>query len=224
VDDRRESPGVDHGRAGAGALAQEVDAVVAERHARGLEVVDLLRETVAGEVHALVREPLRACSVGTRVRAERRLAEGVGRVLERRLDLRAVEPDGAVDAAIADEDDVPVADEAAHLGEPCVRQARAALEVEDRFGRMIGLRTDSNDRQRDQSRAGVRPVLGHYQRSAVRRITPVLGGEAAGTGAQFSCRGSGRHRHLLRDATEAQVDEPDDDDRDEPEGDHSGRP
>ena len=55
---------------------------------------------------------------------KRLLAEQVGRVLERRLDLRAVEPDGAVDAAVADEDDVALVGEAARLLEKSCSCAR----------------------------------------------------------------------------------------------------
>ena len=98
----------------------EVDAVVAERHARGLEVVDLLRQAVAGEIDAVVGESVRAGTERVAVRAEGFLAEEVGRVLERRLDLGAVEPDGAVHAAVADEDDVVVVGEAAGASRtPC---------------------------------------------------------------------------------------------------------
>ena len=53
-------PGIDHRGAGSCALADEVDAVVAERHARGLEVLDLLRQAVAREVDAVVSEAVGA--------------------------------------------------------------------------------------------------------------------------------------------------------------------
>ena len=56
--------------------------------------------------------------------------------LQRRLDLGAVEPDGAVDAAVADEHDVVVVGEPARLRELHVRDAGAALEAEDRLGRV----------------------------------------------------------------------------------------
>ena len=115
VDAPRVAPGVDHRGARPGALAQEVDAAVAERLARGLEVVDPLREAVAGEIDAVVREP-----VGARPKASARSrkdfsVEEVGRALERRLDLRAVEHRGAVHAAVADEDDVVLVGEPARL-------------------------------------------------------------------------------------------------------------
>ena len=58
-------------------------------------------------------------------------------MLERRHDLRAVEPDGAVDAAVADEDDVVVVGEPARVRELHVRDAGAALEAEDRLGRAL---------------------------------------------------------------------------------------
>jgi hypothetical protein len=68
------APGKDHRRARAGALAQEVDAVVAEGRARGFEVVDPLREPVAGEVDALVGEPIGARPEGVAVCTEGFLA------------------------------------------------------------------------------------------------------------------------------------------------------
>ena len=55
------------------------------------------------------------------------LAEQVGVVLQRRLDLRAVEPDGPVDAAVADEDHVVLVRVAAHVLKSHVAEARAAL-------------------------------------------------------------------------------------------------
>lgn len=63
------------------ALAHEVDAVVAEGDARRLEIVDPLRQPVAGEIDAVVREPIRAGPKGVGVRAEGLLAQKVGRVL-----------------------------------------------------------------------------------------------------------------------------------------------
>ena len=54
----RMAPGVDHRRAGAGALADEVDLVVPEGLARRLEVVYPLGQRVAREVEALVLEAL----------------------------------------------------------------------------------------------------------------------------------------------------------------------
>jgi hypothetical protein len=53
-----------------GALAQEVDAVAAQRSARGLEIVDSPREAVVGEINAVVHKPLRAGSVTVGVCAE----------------------------------------------------------------------------------------------------------------------------------------------------------
>ena len=59
---------------------------------------------------------------------------------QRRLDLGAVEPDGAVDAAVADEHDVAVPGEPAGVLELHVRLAGAALEAEDRLGRGLAER------------------------------------------------------------------------------------
>src|SRR5947207_2448689 len=84
-------------------------------------------------VDAVGGEPVRAGPVGVAVRVEGLFPEHVARVLDRRGDLRAVEPDGAVHAAVADEHDVSVAGVAARLLELRVRDAGAAFEVEDRL-------------------------------------------------------------------------------------------
>ena len=73
-------------------LTDEIDAVVAERHARGLEVLDLLRQAVTRQVDTVVGEAVGARAERVAVRTEGRLAEEVGRVLQRRDNLRAVEP------------------------------------------------------------------------------------------------------------------------------------
>jgi enoyl-CoA hydratase/carnithine racemase len=109
------APGVDQRRARSGALAQEVDALVTQRDARALQVVDPLRQAVAGEIVAVLRQSIRAGPETIGERAERLLAEEIGRVLERRLRLRAVEHRGTVHAAVADKDDVVVVGEPARL-------------------------------------------------------------------------------------------------------------
>jgi hypothetical protein len=75
-------PGIDHRGAGPHALADEVDAVVAERLARGLEVLDLLRQAVTRQVDTVVSEAVGASAERVAVRTEGRLAEEIGRVLE----------------------------------------------------------------------------------------------------------------------------------------------
>src|SRR5262249_56436780 len=80
VDARRVAPAVDQRRASPGALADEVDAVVAERLARGLDVLDDLHERVAGEVDAVRLEPARAGAEAVRVRGLGLHAEEIGRV------------------------------------------------------------------------------------------------------------------------------------------------
>ena len=105
----RVAVGVDLRGAGAGALADQVDAVVAERAAGVLEVVDALGQRVAVEVEPSLGQPVGAV---LKPRAEARSAWGrAGRSARggRRVDLRAVEPGRAVDAAVADEHDVVVA-------------------------------------------------------------------------------------------------------------------
>ena len=174
VDAARVAPGVDHREARAGALADQVDPLVAERPAGGLEVVDLLRQRVAGEIDAVLLEPRGAVAERLRVGAERLLPEEVGGALQRRRDLGAVEPDGAVDAAVADEHDVVVLGEPARHRELHVGAAGTALEAEDRRARMSRARLDAGDRQRDQPRTGPGPVLGDDERAAVGGVAALL--------------------------------------------------
>ena len=75
VDTVRVPPLVDHRESGPGALAEQVDALVAERDASGFDVVGLLRQRVAGEVNAASLKPLRARGEGLGVRGQRRFAE-----------------------------------------------------------------------------------------------------------------------------------------------------
>ena len=83
MDAARVAPGVDHRGARAGALADEVDAAVAERPAGGLEIVDPLGQRVAGEVDAVCLEPV-AQARNASGRRGTTSAEEVGRVLQRR--------------------------------------------------------------------------------------------------------------------------------------------
>src|SRR5207237_5604080 len=119
------------------------DPLVAERPARGLHVVDLLRQAVAGQIDTGVRQSVRAGPERVAVGAKELLAEKVGRVLERRLDLRAVQPGGAVDASVADEDDVMIIREPASLAEFHLRESRAAYVAEDRYTLVRSPRTDA---------------------------------------------------------------------------------
>ena len=131
VDTVRVPPRVDHRETGPGALAEQVDALVAERDASGLDVVGLLRQRVAGEVYAGSLKPLRARGEGLGVRAQRRFAEEVGGVLQRRRHLGTVQHRRTVDAAVADHDDIVLGGQAARLGKRHVGYARAAVEMED---------------------------------------------------------------------------------------------
>src|SRR5205823_2538453 len=103
VDPLRVAPGVDHRRARPGALAEQVDALVAERAAGGLEVVDAFGERVSGEVDAVVLKTMCAGPERGSVGAIRLLAQEVARVLARRCHFRTVELRRAVDPAVADE-------------------------------------------------------------------------------------------------------------------------
>ena len=64
VDALRVAPGVDHRRARAGTLADQVDRSVAESLACELEVFDALGQRVPGEIDAVGLEPLGAGTVG----------------------------------------------------------------------------------------------------------------------------------------------------------------
>jgi hypothetical protein len=146
VDPGGVAPGVDHGGARAGALAQQVDLVVAERDPSGLKVVDLLREAVAGEIDSLAGRPGGAGSERVAVGAEGVGAEAVGGVQERRGDFRAVEPHGPVHTAIADKNDVAIGGETAGLRELYVGQAGTTFQVEDWFRRCTGRRPQADHR------------------------------------------------------------------------------
>ena len=137
VDIVRVPPLVDHRETGPGALAEQVDALVAERDASGLDVAGLLRQRVAGEVYAVSLKAL--------ARTRRRpgstpvsdaLARYVGGVLQRRRHLGTVQHRRAVDAAVADHDDIVLGGQAVRLGKRHVGNARAAVEVEDRRQRV----------------------------------------------------------------------------------------
>ena len=202
VDGGRVAPGVDHRGAGARAFAQQVDLVVAEGFPCRLEVVDPFGECVAGEIDAVCLEPLRARAERVRVGIEGLLAEEVGGVLEGRFDLRAVEPDRAVDAAVADEDDVVVGGEPTGVRELHVRDAGAAFQAEDRGARVCRMRTDPDDRQRDQPRVRVGAVFAHHERSAVGGVGALLGVVGTVFERQLACMRAGRHGDGRRTAGE----------------------
>ena len=169
------APRVDHRRARAGALAEQVDPLVAHGHARGLDVVGPLGQRVPGEVDAVGLQARGAVPEAVGVRALRLRGEEAGRVLERRHDLRAVEPHGAVDAAVAEQHDVVVAGDPARLRELHVGDAGPALEPEDGSSRVRRARPDPGDRQRDQPRPGIGATLRHDERAAVGGVAAVLG-------------------------------------------------
>ena len=131
ADTARVPPRVDHRQTGPLALADQVDALVAERDASGLDVGGLLRQRVAGQVNAGSLKPLRARGEGLGVRAQRRFAEEVRGVLQRRRHLGTVQHRRTVDAAVADHDNIVLAGQAARIGERHVGHARAAVEPED---------------------------------------------------------------------------------------------
>ena len=136
VDTVRVHPRVDHRETGPLALADQVDALVAEGDASGVDVGGLLLQRVAGEVYAGSLKPLPARGEGLGVRGQRRFGEEVCGVLQRRRHLGAVQHRRAVDAAVADHDDIVLGGQAARLGERHVGHARAAVEPEDRRQRV----------------------------------------------------------------------------------------
>ena len=150
LDALRVPPGVDHRRAGADALADQVDPAVSERLASRFEVVDPLLEVVPGEVDAVRRQPVGARAEGLRVGAEGLRSEEVRRPLQRRHDLGAVETHRAVDAPVADEHDVVVVGNPARFAERHVRDTRTALQAEYGRARVRRAGADAGDRQRDQ--------------------------------------------------------------------------
>jgi hypothetical protein len=91
-----------------------------------------LCDAIAAEIDAVVGEPVSAGPVGVGVRLCSLVADQVGGVPERRLYFRAVEPYGAIDAPVADENDGVLAGVPAHLVKGHVRMTRAALE--DKIG------------------------------------------------------------------------------------------
>jgi len=84
VDTVRVPPLVDHPRRVPALSLSRSMRFVAERDASGFDVVGLLRQRVAGEVNAASLKPLRARGEGLGVRAQRRFAEVVCGVLQRR--------------------------------------------------------------------------------------------------------------------------------------------
>ena len=107
-------------------------------------------------IDAVVRESSCAVAKGVAVRAEGLLAEVVGRPLQRGRNLGAVEPDRAVDSAIADEDDVAVVREPARPFELHVGSAGATLEPKEWLRGVVREGADAGHRQRDQPRDGPR--------------------------------------------------------------------
>ena len=168
------APGVDHRRTRPCAFAEQVDLPVAEVAAHRVEVVDPLGQRVAGEVDAGCLQAHRAGPVCRRHCRVRLRGQQVARVLARGHDLGAVEPGRAVDAAVADEDDVVPRREPGRVREAHVADPGAALQAEDRVARMRRGRVDTRHRQRNQPRLRVVPVLAHDERPAVGERRPVV--------------------------------------------------
>ena len=141
-------------------------------------------------------------------------------MLDSGLDLRTVEHRGAVNSAIADEDDIAVLGEPICPGELHVCETGAALEPEDRLRRVIREGPDARHRKRDEPGLRIGPVLRHDERPAVRCIAPVLGGVGTRIEEQVAGERSFRDRHRLLRRRElhvgqAEKHQPDEDESDD---------
>ena len=118
-------------------------------------------------------------------------------MLDSGLDLRTVEHRGAVNSAIANEDDIAVLGEPICPGELHVCETGAALEPEDRLGRVIREGPDPRHRKRDEPGMRIGPVLRDDERPAVRCIAPVFGGVGTWIEEQVAGERAFRDRHRL---------------------------
>ena len=91
-------------------------------------------------------------------------------MLERRLDLRAVEPDRAVDAPVADEDTSWLAANRLAFGNFMFVKPGPPSRRKIGVPGCCRARTDPRHGERDQPRLRVCPVLGDDERSAVGRV------------------------------------------------------
>ena len=198
VDALRVAPRVDQCGARPHALAEQVDGPVPERAARGLEVVYSFRQGVTGEIDPVLLQAGGAIRKAVAVGVVERGAAEVARVLHCRDGLPALQLLGAVHAAVADQHDVAVAGEPARVREVHVRQARSTLQPEDRLSGIGRDRLDPLDRQRDQPRMRVMPILGHDQGAAVGGIAALLGRVRARVQRQLAGVRPLRHRDLAR--------------------------
>jgi hypothetical protein len=99
--------GVEERQPGAVALTQEIDAFVAERSPGRIDVLEDLGDRVSRRVHARSSETGRSHSGGLGDTQPGALAEDVAVALSQRPgDFRTLELCGAVDAPVADENDV----------------------------------------------------------------------------------------------------------------------
>ena len=223
VDPLRIPPGVDQRRARPGALAEEVDALVPQRLAGRVEVVDALGKRVSGEVEAVVLEALRAVLVRRRVGAHRLLGEEAARLLAGRGHLGTVELRRAVDAAVADQHDVVLVGEPARGRERHVRDPRTALEAEDRLRRIGRPCPDACHRQRDQARVRLVPVLRDDERATVSGVAAVLRRVVAVVEDQVARLRAGRDRDRVVARADVDVAEAEHDEPDRPRGRRCGR-
>src|SRR5262249_55848660 len=133
------------------------------------------------------------------------------RVLERGRDLRAIEPRGAVDPAIAHENDIVVVGEAARLFEAHVREAGATLEIEDRLSRTGGSCLDASNRQCEHARVGISAFFWDDQGAAVGCVAPRFRGVGAGLERHIDGPRAGRNTEGGFSRREAQITQADDD-------------
>ena len=108
-----------------------------------------------------------------------------------------------------------VGGETARVREDHVGDAGAALQAEDRDTRMGRMRTNHDDRQRDQPRVRIMAVLGHHERPAVRGVGALFGVVGTALERQLACMRAGRHGDGRRTAGEVEVAEPEREDGDQ---------
>ena len=224
VNARRVAPGVDHGRASARALAQQVDAVIAERAARRVQIIDPLGQRVSGEIDAIRLQPVRTCAKSLRISMERLFTKEVRRSLQCGRDLRTGERRRPVDPAIADQDNVVTIGDPAGLGELHVREPGSAFEPEHRRTRMRRPSPNPLHRQGNQPRLRVGSVLRNDQCPAVGGVAAVLRAVVARLQHQVAGLCALGHGDPLAVGSEPEIPQPEDQQPHEHKGgDSSGR-
>jgi hypothetical protein len=179
------------------ALAEQVDALVAEGGASFVDVSEHLGDGVTAGSGAFGGEPRRAFGRSCGNPLARFDAEYVATgVAECPGDLRAVELGAAVDSAVADHDDVSGPDEPCRRFEAQVGHAGAATETEHGYRVGVGAAClDAADGERDRACVGAVSALGH--RDVVEPVA-VAGPDRVRPVRDDRCGGCRGHRVLAR--------------------------